>query len=171
MSLTPILYPQDPPNKLNEFELSKTPSMIYSPVIHPEDSFGIPSALNLSERNTISLSDKNGIIVQRIRPFSWQDKKEIVSFFLRQNNVKISEQDIEYMCLNLLANHHFIENEISKISLLKKNFSIDALNIKHILFDCFNANVFKIVDFWLQRNYKNLLKTLNETTYNSSQTQ
>ena len=117
------------------------------------------------------LSDKNGIIVQRIRPFSWQDKKEIVSFFLRQNNVKISEQDIEYMCLNLLANHHFIENEISKISLLKKNFSIVALNIKHILFDCFNANVFKIVDFWLQRNYKNLLKTLNETTYNSSQTQ
>ncbi len=61
MSLTPILYPQDPPNELNEFELSKTPSMIYSPVIHPEDSFGIPSPLNLSERNTISLSDKNGI--------------------------------------------------------------------------------------------------------------
>jgi hypothetical protein len=61
MSFTPILYPQDPPNELNEFELSKTPTMIYSPVIHPEDSFGIPSPLNLSERNTFSLTDKNGI--------------------------------------------------------------------------------------------------------------
>ena len=60
MSFTPILYPQDPPNELNEFELSKTPTMIYSPVIHPEDSFGIPSPLNLSERNNFSLSDKNG---------------------------------------------------------------------------------------------------------------
>ena len=50
MSFTPILYPQDPPNELNEFELSKTPTMIYSPVIHPEDSFGIPSPLNLSSR-------------------------------------------------------------------------------------------------------------------------
>ena len=61
MSLTPILYPQEPPNEINEFELSKTPSMVYSPVIHPEDSFGIPSPLNLSERNTFSLTDKNGI--------------------------------------------------------------------------------------------------------------
>ena len=60
MSFIPILYPQDPPNELNEFELSKTPTMIYSPVIHPEDSFGIPSPLNLSERNNFSLSDKNG---------------------------------------------------------------------------------------------------------------
>ena len=59
MSFTPILYPQDLPNELNEFELSKTPTMIYSPVIHPEDSFGIPSPLNLSERNNFSLSDKN----------------------------------------------------------------------------------------------------------------
>ena len=60
MSLTPMLYPQEPPNEINEFELSKTPSMVYSPVIHPEDSFGIPSPLNLSERNNFSLSDKNG---------------------------------------------------------------------------------------------------------------
>jgi rubrerythrin len=43
MSFTPILYPQDPPNELNEFELSKTPTMIYSPVIHPKDSFEITS--------------------------------------------------------------------------------------------------------------------------------
>lgn len=117
------------------------------------------------------LGDKSGIIVEKIRPFSWQDKKEMISFFLHKNNVKVFEYDIEYMCSNLLTNHHFIENEIGKIALLKKNFSINSLIIRQVLFDCFNTNVFKIVDFWLQRSYKNLLKILNETTYNSSQTQ
>ena len=118
-----------------------------------------------------NLSDKYGIIVEKIRSFSWRDKKEMISFFLHQNNIKISEHDIEYMCSNLLNNHYFIENEIGKISLLKKSFSIDSLNIRQVLFDCFNANVFKIVDFWLQKNYKNLLKTLNEMAYNPAQTQ
>ena len=51
------------------------------------------------------------------------------------------------MCSNLLTNHHFIENEIGKIALLKKNFSINSLIIRQVLFDCFNTNVFKIVDF------------------------
>ena len=117
------------------------------------------------------LSEKSGIIAEKIDAFSWRDKKEMVTLFLHKNKVKISEHDVEYMCSNLLNNYHFIENEVCKISLLKKNFSIDSLNIRQVLFDCFNANVFKIVDFWLQRNYKNLLKTLNETAYNSSQTQ
>lgn len=117
------------------------------------------------------LINKYKIIVEKISSFSWHDKKEMIYFFLHQNKIKISEQNIEYMSLNLLANHHFIENEINKIALLEKTFSLDSLNIKQILFDSFNSNVFKIIDFWLQKKYRNLLKLLNEIAYNSSQMQ
>ncbi len=117
------------------------------------------------------LIDKSGIIAEKITSLSWDNKREIIYFFLNRNKIEISKRDIEYMCSSLLTNHYFIENEISKISLLSKSYSIESIDIRQVLFDCFNLNVFKIIDFWLRKKYNDLLKILNEIAYNSSQTQ
>ena len=117
------------------------------------------------------LFDKKTIVVEKIFPLSSRDKNEIIYFFLNQNKIKISKQNIEYMHSSLLNDHYFIGNEINKISLLVKTFPINSINIRYILLDCFNLNVFRIIDLWLQKKYSDLLKSLNEIAYNSSQAQ
>lgn len=58
MSKNQILNPITSLDKIDEFELSKTPSIVYTPVLHPEESFGIPSVLNLSNKNTFIVKNE-----------------------------------------------------------------------------------------------------------------
>ena len=140
MSITPILNPTTSLEEINEFEMPKTPTMVYTPVLKPQDSFGMPSFLNLSNKNPFNLKNeeehpltddecKRKLIIsfRYVEPvkrkiFSGQnlksdkEKEEEDNYFYPKGKKFNEDSDSDYV---LEANELDSDNEVEKIEKIK----------------------------------------------------
>ena len=128
MSQTPLIYPISSLDEIKDLELPKTPYMVFTPVIHPEDSFGIPSPLNLSSRKFSIIKIEHPLSDDEIIPkkankllsFKYVDNKKLYS---NKNYKSKVNKEKEESCFNVKKNfnndiydNYFIEANDSEES-------------------------------------------------------
>jgi hypothetical protein len=128
MSQTPLIFPLSSLDEIKDFELPKTPIMTFTPVIHPEDSFGIPSPLNLSSKKFSLYKIEHPLSDDEIIPkkankllsFKYVDNKKLYS---NKNYKSKVNKEKEENCFNFKKNfnndfydNYFIEANDSEES-------------------------------------------------------
>ena len=140
MSQIPLIFPMPSLDEIKDFELPKTPTIKYTPILYPEDSFGIPSPLNLSSKKFFfsyhkhSLSDNEISKDKKLLSFKYVDNKKLNSNKNFKKNIKEKEESCFYPKKKKFENDHydnyFIQNNddsdnSENINLEKDKFNLD----------------------------------------------
>ena len=133
MSQTPLIFPISSIDEIKDLELPITPYMTYTPVIHPEDSFGIPSPLNLSSRKFSIMKIEHPLSDDEIIPkkankllsFKYVDNKKLYSNKNYKSKVNKEKEEscfsVKKNCNNDIYDNYFIEANNSEESDGEKN--------------------------------------------------
>ena len=92
----------------------------------------------------------------------------IVQDFLKQNNIKFSQEIINVLIDRAKGDREYLKNELLKLeSLLITKKNIDIEDIKKLTNLADNYSVFELTDNYLAKNLKKVSHILNENNYNS----
>ena len=92
----------------------------------------------------------------------------IVQDFLKQNNIKFSQEIINVLIDRAKGDREYLKNELLKLeSLLISKKNIDLEDVKKLTNLADNYSVFELTDNYLAKNLKKVSHILNENNYNS----
>lgn len=97
----------------------------------------------------------------KVYQLSTKDKEEMIDFALKNNNLEISNEIKDFLKENLILNFSFINNEIRKLYLLNQTIPLTKKNVEQTIFYFNNDNIFKAIDCWLKKDFKNMIKIIN----------